>query len=439
MLHETRRVRGEKEWKDGKIIPLGNNAVDGLGNAIGMVVQAKMAQKHAAGQDESRRVGLVLALDVETDVSAARLENGHITTHVAAGNDTRATDERGTNVGQNATVQVGHHHDVKLLWARDGLHRGVVHNHVVDLKGGVLLGDVVESVAEQAIGQLHDVGLVDARHLGSAVGKGERKGKLGDALRLGARNDLERLDHSRHALVLQARVFALGVLTDDAQIDVLVAGLVAGNVLDQADAGVDIELLSHGDIETLVAGAADGRVQNALETELVALERSDRLAESVFSAASAVNHTRHLDLLPVYGHIVGLEDGLDRLGNLGTNAITGDQGHGVLAAKLGRLEDVGLNRREGSGNLVLASSAAQKLSRRATCQFVIPSPNSCPLPPSGARLIQAQKAIGARKGKAFSAQKNRCPQNTYLRRSSRATRQHCQKNHRRQRKLVEVS
>jgi hypothetical protein len=33
-------------------------------------------------------------------------------------------------------------------------------------------------------------------------------------------------------------------------------------------------------------------------------------------------HAGDVDLLPLDGHIVGLEDGLDRLGNLGTDTVT---------------------------------------------------------------------------------------------------------------------
>lgn len=333
-----------------------------------MVVETKVAQEHAARQDHGGRVGLVLALDVKADVSASGLEDGNVTAHVAAGHDAGPADKSGTNVGQNAAVQVRHDHDVELLRAGNSLHGGVVDNHVVDLEGGVLLGNVVEGAAEQPVGQLHDVGLVDARHLGAAVGQGEGEGKLGNPLRLGAGDDLEGLDHAGDALVLEARVLALGVLTDDAQVHVLVARLVAGYVLDQADGGVDVELLSHGDVEALVARSADGRVQDALEAELVALQRGDRLAESVFGAAGAVNDARHLDLLPLDGDVVGLEDGLDRLGNLGADTVSGDEGDGVLAAKLGGLEDVGLDGRERSSELVLAGGAAQQLgnSRLAT-------------------------------------------------------------------------
>lgn len=364
--------RGDTAHVAGADLALGNDGVDGLGDAVGVVVEAEVAEQHAAGKDHGGRVGLVLALDVETDVAAAGLEDGNVATHVAAGDDTGATNESGTNVGQDTTVKVGHDHDVELLRARDGLHGGVVDNHVVDLEGGELLGDLVEGAAEETVGQLHDVGLVDAGNLGAVVGQSEAEGELGDALRLGAGDDLERLDDAIDALVLEAGVLALSVLTDDAQVDVLVAGLVAGDVLDQGDGGVDVELLAHGDVERLVAGAADGGVQDTLEAELVAAERGDGLAESSVGDVAASLDTRDLNLLPLDGDVVGLEDGLDRLGNFGTDTVTGNQGNGVLAAVLGGLEAVGLDGSEGSDSLGLGDGA-EGLQRNVLVSWLVHS------------------------------------------------------------------
>ena len=287
-----------------------------------MVIETEVSQHHSGGKDQRRRIGLVLALDIETDVTAPRLENSRVAAHVASRDNSRSANETSANVGQNASVQVGHHQDVELLWPGHTLHRRVVDNHVVVLDGRVVLGDLLARVAEQAVGQLHDVGLVDASDLLPVVGQGEGKGELGDALRLCARDDLERLDDAIHRLVLQPRVLALGVLTDDAQVDVLVARVVAGDVLDEADGGVDVELLAEGDVERLVAGACDGRVQDALETELVALERGNGFAEELLGVLVARLDTGHVDLLPLNGHIVGLEDLLDRLGHFGTDAVT---------------------------------------------------------------------------------------------------------------------
>lgn len=345
---------------------LGDDVVDGLGDAVGVVVEAEVAEHHAAGEDEGGGVGLVLALDVEADVAAAGLEDGDLAAHVAAGDDAGAADEAGADVGQDAAVQVGHDHDVELLGAADALHGGVVDDHVVGLDGGVLLADLLDGVAEEAVGQLHDVGLVDAGDLAAVVGQGEGEGELGDALGLGAGDYLEGLDDAGDGLVLEAGVLALGVLADDAQVDVLVAGVVAGDVLDEDDGGVDVELLAEGDVEGLVAGALDGRVEDTLEAELVALQGSDGLAEELLGVLAALLHAGDVDLLPLNGHIVGLEDGLDGLGDLGTDTVTWgdcplvscflmygifllfrgaahtwDEGDGVLAAKLGGLEDVG--------------------------------------------------------------------------------------------------
>lgn len=92
-----------------------NDLVDRLRDAVGMVVKTNVSQHHGSGQDQSSGVSLLLALDVETDVTASGLEQSDIAAHVAAGNNTRATDEASTDVGENTSVQVGHDHDVELL------------------------------------------------------------------------------------------------------------------------------------------------------------------------------------------------------------------------------------------------------------------------------------------------------------------------------------
>lgn len=180
-----------------------------------MLVETEVAEEHGGGEDQSAGVGLVLALDVETDVTASGLEDGDLTTHVASGHDTGTTDETSSDVGENTSVQVGHDHNVELLGPGDALHGGVVDNHVVVLHRGVVLGHLLAGVAEKTVGKLHDVGLVDAGDLLAVVGKGKGKGELGNALRLCAGDDLERLNDTADGLVLETGVLALGVLTDD--------------------------------------------------------------------------------------------------------------------------------------------------------------------------------------------------------------------------------
>lgn len=302
-----------------------------------MLVKTQVAEHHGGGEEHSRWVGLILALDVKTDVSASWLENGNVTAHVATWDDTWASDKGGTDVGENASVQVWHDHDVKLLWAGNALHGGVVDNHVAGLEGWVVLGDVVEGVAKKTVSQLHDVGLVDTGDLLAVVGQGEGESKLGDALRLGAGDDLERLNNTWNRLVLKTGVLSLSVLTDNGEVDVLVAGLVTWDVLDKDNGGVDVELLTESNVEGLVAGALDWGVQDALKTNLVALQGSNGLAEELLSVLVAGLDTGDIDLLPLDWDIVGLEDGLDRLGDLSSDTVTWDEGNSVLRAVLGWL------------------------------------------------------------------------------------------------------
>ena len=41
---------------------------------------------------------------------------------VAAWHDARASNERGTDVGDDRAIEIGHNHDVELVGARDQLH-----------------------------------------------------------------------------------------------------------------------------------------------------------------------------------------------------------------------------------------------------------------------------------------------------------------------------
>ena len=142
----------------------------------------------------------------------------------------------------------------------------VVNNHVVEFDTSrlVLLRDASESVKEQTISEFHDVGLVHASDFlqfgsnRSACGWGqgylavvfqrEIKGETRDSLGLGASRDLQALNDTGIALMLQARVFTLSVFTDDGKVDVGMAGGESGQGLAKDDRSVNVELLPHGDI-----------------------------------------------------------------------------------------------------------------------------------------------------------------------------------------------
>lgn len=62
--------------------------------------------------------------------------------------------------------------------------------------------------------------------------------------------------------MFQTTVFTFCVLTDDHEVDVVVASLVARDVLDEDNVGVDVEFLTEGDVERDVTRTSDGSVED---------------------------------------------------------------------------------------------------------------------------------------------------------------------------------
>lgn len=297
---------------------ISKDIVSGLGDSVGMLIETKVTQKHRGRKNHGGGVGLVAALNVKTNVSATGLKDSVLTANVDTGNETGATNKGSTNVTQNGTVKVGGDENVKLLWPRDSLHRSVVDNHVGVFNLGVFLTNLLDGGTEKTISQLHDVGLVDGGDLLTVVLQGKVVGETGDTLRLVLGDNLKRLNNTRNRLVLQTRVLTLGVLTDKSHVNTVNAGLDTGDVLDKNQGGVDVELTTKSDVERSMARLLNGGVKDTLQTNLVALERVDGLGD----ALAAVTNTGNLDLLPVNGNVLSLEDGLDRVSDFSTNTVT---------------------------------------------------------------------------------------------------------------------
>lgn len=75
--------------------------------------------------------------------------------------------------------------------------------------------------------------------------------------------------------MLKTRVFTLCVLTDDAEVNIVMASLITGDVLDEHDRSEDIEFLSKGDVEGLVARPLNWGEENTLQAKLVSSKRSN--------------------------------------------------------------------------------------------------------------------------------------------------------------------
>ncbi len=128
-------------------------------------------------------------------------------------------------------------------------------------------------------------------------------------------------------LELAAEVEVLGVLADDHEVDLglVEVGPDALVVLAGADAGVEVECLAEVDVDRAEAGA-DRRGDRGLERDLGPPARLDH---AVGHGGADLGHDVDAGLLdvPVDGDAGGLDAELGGLGQLGTDAVAGDQGH----------------------------------------------------------------------------------------------------------------
>lgn len=92
------------------------------GRTYSVIIETQVSQEHSSRKEKGCWVGLVysvsskpivetgtrkyliLALDIETDVSAAGLKHGDIASHVATGHHTRPANKCGSNVGEDTSV-----------------------------------------------------------------------------------------------------------------------------------------------------------------------------------------------------------------------------------------------------------------------------------------------------------------------------------------------
>ena len=99
---------------------------------------------------------------------------------------------------------------------------------------------------------MNDANLLAANRLGVLEGKAQ------DALRGLAGDELDALDDTINNDVLNARVLALSVLSDQDGVDVIVGGLVAGDGAAGSQVGKEIEGTAESKVERDVALANRG-------------------------------------------------------------------------------------------------------------------------------------------------------------------------------------
>ena len=149
-----------------------------------------MIEHHRSREDLGRGVSDILASDIGRG-AVRRLEDGAVGTDVGTRSHTQSTYQTGAQVAHNVTVQVGQHQDIEVVGVLDQAHAGGVDNLVVELDIGIVGGHLARNAQEQAIGRLHDVGLMHGRHLFAAAAAGVLKSVLHNAAALGDGNRLD--------------------------------------------------------------------------------------------------------------------------------------------------------------------------------------------------------------------------------------------------------
>jgi hypothetical protein len=230
-------------------------------DSVGLGGQTHVLQHHDGRKKESGRVSQALAGNVGSG-AVNGLKDGALITNVSRGGKTKTANQTGAHVGQNVAVQVGHDQNLVVVegGVGDNLEAGVVEKLGVKLNVGVLLGKVVCGAEEETIGHLHDGGLVDGANLVAANLLGVLEGKAQDALRSLAGDELDGLDDAVDNNVLNARVFSLGVFTDEDGVDVVVGGFVALDGLARTDVGEEVEGTTESQVEGNVT-LADGGLE----------------------------------------------------------------------------------------------------------------------------------------------------------------------------------
>ena len=210
---------------------------------------------------------------------------------------------------------------------------------------GMALGDLPGDLQEEAVGVLHDVGLVRGRDLLAPVLLGVLEGGLDDPLRAEHRDRLDRdagvVANGAVELVGQELraaspsssepcsnsmpgVEVLGVLAHDHDVGLGKVGAHALVGLAGADARVEVELLAQRHVDRAVAGADRGG-RGALDGDAALADRVERAVGQRVALLLVDVDARVLEV-PVELDAGGLEHPLGGLGELGPGAVARDEG-----------------------------------------------------------------------------------------------------------------
>ena len=259
------------------------------------------------------------------------LEDRGVAAEVGAGHEAEPADEARREVADDVAVEVLEQEHVEVRGAPDEPHAErvdedlVVGDRALGLRPALRLR--ARAVEEEAVGELHDVRLVDGRDPLSRVVRGELEREPRDATRGPPRDHLDRGDDAGRDDVLEARVEVLRVLAHDHEVDHAVGRLEAGHRLHRPHVREEVEGLPQAHVRRRVADA-DRRGGGALQGHAqLAHHLERRRGQRVAVGADGAEPAGQLD--PADGDVGRLDDPPRGLRHLGADAVAGKQRHAV--------------------------------------------------------------------------------------------------------------
>lgn len=325
---------------------------------LGSVIEeVHVTKHHDTGEKESGRVGLSLSSDIRSG-TVNSFEDGSVLSDVSRGSESETSDQTSTHVGKNITVEVRHNHDSVSVRSRvlNDPQTDTVEEVLVVLDVGVFGSDLSARSEEHSVGKFHDGSLVDSGNVKTLVGASVFESVTSYSGRSFVGDEFDRLNDTVDNLVFDTGVLSLGVLTDDDRVDVIVRSLESFYGSARTNVGVKRESTTKGKVERNVT-LSDRSGKGTLEGDSVLPDRSNGVGGN---CRNSVNDGRgDIDFFPDDRDLGSSEDLLDRLGDLGSDTVSGNEGYVESSISV----SVALERRNSSllGNSrVLASREGER-------------------------------------------------------------------------------
>ena len=251
------------------------------------------------------------------------LVNARGITNVGAGRKAQTAHKPRAEVADNIAVKVRGHQHIELLRLLHQLHAERIDDAVIGGDLGIVGRHLAEGAQEQAVRQLHDVGLMHGRDLFAAVFAGIVKGKAADPFARRAGDELDAVGHLVIDHILDALVEILGVLAHNDEVDIVKAGGYARQRMHRAQVGVGGKALAQLHIDAAEA-LADGGSRGALERPAAGLDGVQRAGGDQLAALGGIFGTGGI-FLPLDAGVQRGGDGAHTLGDFTADAVARNQ------------------------------------------------------------------------------------------------------------------